>query len=308
MTITPQDIQAKQFHVRMRGFDMDEVDKFLEKIAEEFLIVTMENKQLLEKIETMEKQLANFRNKEQAFQSAILSAQRISDEMQAKSRQEAEEIVAAARETAEDMEERVHREVDELVEKTRQETEELKNNALIEAQRILDNSKQEHLDLTTNINRLIEIKDRIQADLRQLLTNYLDRIDEAVPTGLNALEPLPMDETETPPATSAFEAPYAEEETYTATDSIDEDDLEDLYEKIDLPDPSEYDTPAEEQPASLDLNDIEPLDEAEDDEDLAPPFTIRELNEEDEELLFSLEDPLDDLEPSISINEEDKTD
>ncbi|MFN2368859.1 MAG: DivIVA domain-containing protein, partial [Desulfurivibrionaceae bacterium] len=86
MTITPQDIQAKQFHTRMRGFDMDEVDKFLETVAEEFLVVTLENKQLLEKVETMNKELANFRNKEQAFQSAILSAQRISDEMQAKSR------------------------------------------------------------------------------------------------------------------------------------------------------------------------------------------------------------------------------
>ena len=50
MTITAQDIQSKQFHVRMRGFDVDEVDKFLEKIAEEFLIITLENKQILEKI------------------------------------------------------------------------------------------------------------------------------------------------------------------------------------------------------------------------------------------------------------------
>jgi len=309
MTITPQDIQSKQFHVRMRGFDMDEVDKFLENIAEEFLIVTLENKQLLEKVETMEKELANFRNKEQAFQSAILSAQRISDEMQAKSRREAEEVVASAKQNAEEMEERVRREVDELVEKSRQEAEELKAEAETEAQRVLDNSKKEHLELTANINRLIDIKDRIMADLRQLLNSYLDRIEESVPTGLNALEPLPMEEEPFSTAATVADLPQPEQEDLAELDSLNEHDLEDLYEKIDLSDQDETVSASqqEEQSATLDLNDIEPF-EADDGEDLAPSIPIDDLDDVDEEMLFSLEDPLDDLEPSISISEEDKAD
>ena len=103
MAITPQDIQSKQFHVRMRGFDVDEVDKFLEKVAEELLIITLENKQILEKIESMEKELANFRNKEQAFQTAILSAQKISDELQTKSRQKANERIDEAKAEADEL-------------------------------------------------------------------------------------------------------------------------------------------------------------------------------------------------------------
>ncbi|MFN2365261.1 MAG: DivIVA domain-containing protein [Desulfurivibrionaceae bacterium] len=297
MTITPQDIQAKQFHTRMRGFDMDEVDKFLETVAEEFLVVTLENKQLLEKVETMNKELANFRNKEQAFQSAILSAQRISDEMQAKSRREAEEIVANARETADEMEQRVRREVDELLENSRREAEELTANAEIEAGRVLDNSKKEHRELTANINRLIKIKDRILTDLRQLLNNYLERIDEAIPTGLNALELLPVESEEA--------APPLEEEPGGDYAGLGEDDLEDLYEKIDLADHDE--NPEDDEPATLDLNDIDDL-EGDEDEDLAPFISMEDLNEEDEEMLFSLEDPLADLEPSISISDEDKSD
>ncbi len=297
MTITPQDIQAKQFHTRMRGFDMDEVDKFLETVAEEFLVVTLENKQLLEKVETMNKELANFRNKEQAFQSAILSAQRISDEMQAKSRREAEEIVVNARESADEMEQRVRREVDELLENSRREAEELTANAEIEAGRVLDNSKKEHRELTANINRLIKIKDRILTDLRQLLNNYLEHIDQAVPTGLNALEPLPVENEEA--------APSFEEEPGANHAGLGEDDLEDLYEKIDLAD--HHQNPEDDEPATLDLNDIDDL-EGDTDEDLAPFISMEDLNDEDEEMLFSLEDPLDDLEPSISISDEDKND
>jgi cell division initiation protein len=279
MTITPQDIQAKQFHVRMRGFDMDEVDKFLEKIAEELLIVSLENKQLLEKIETMEKELANYRNKEQAFQSAILSAQRISDEMQAKSRQE----------------------VNELTEKSQQEAADLKAGAEAEAHQILEDSQREHVELTNNINHLIEIKGRIKTDMRQLLNNYLDHIDEAVPTALDALEPLPQIEEFTPTIQEKESIASA------ASENIGDHDLEDLYEKIELPEQKtdEVSPDDQDQPVTFDITDLEPL-ELDDDENLAPSIPITDL-EGEEEMLFSFEDPLDELEPSVSISEDDKT-
>jgi cell division initiation protein len=290
----------------MRGFDMDEVDKFLEKVAEELLIVSLENKQLLEKIETMEKELANYKNKEQTFQSAILSAQRISDEMQARSRQEAEELVTNAKQTAEELEARIRQEVDELVEKSQQEAEELRVSAETEARQILEDSQKEHRELTSNINHLIEIKGRIMTDMRQLLNNYLNHIDEAVPTGLNALEPLPQEEEFTAP-TDANVTSQEEEAVFSAASAdIDDHDLENLYEKIELPDQTdEAALEGLDQPATLDITDIEPLD-LDDDDNLAPSIPTTGLNGE-EELLFSLEDPLDELEPSVSISEDDKT-
>ncbi|MCK4837612.1 MAG: DivIVA domain-containing protein [Desulfobulbaceae bacterium] len=299
MTITPQDIQSKQFHVRMRGFDMDEVDKFLEKVAEELLVVSLENKQILEKIETMEKELANYRNKEQAFQSAILSAQRISDEMQSQSRQESDELVMNAKKEAEELESGIRQEVDELLEKSRQEAADLRVNAETEAQQILEDSQKEHHELTNNINHLIEIKGRVMTDMRQLLNNYLDHIDEAIPSALNALEPLPQIE-EFNPATQE-EEPI----TLVASEDIADHDLEDLYEKIELPEQTDQvslDDP--DQPVTLDLTDIEPL-EIDDDGNLAPSIPITDL-EGEEEMLFSFEDPLDELEPSVSISEDDK--
>jgi cell division initiation protein len=50
MNITSQDIIDKEFRVKFRGFDMAEVDTFLEEVAEVFFKLTEENTQLREKI------------------------------------------------------------------------------------------------------------------------------------------------------------------------------------------------------------------------------------------------------------------
>jgi cell division septum initiation protein DivIVA len=278
---------------------MDEVDKFLEKVAEELLISSLENKQLLEKVEAMEKELANYKNKEQAFQSAILSAQRISDEMQARSRQEADELVLTARRTSEELESRVQQEVAELLANSRREAADLIDGAKAEARQTLVDARQERIELTNHINRLIEMKGRIMSDLRRLLNNYLDNIETAVPAGLSNIEPLPRQEGADP-------APEAEVDAASPPGDMEDIDLEDLYEKIELPEPREETALDDlELPATLDSSDIEPLD-SEDAGNAVPTIAMTALNEE-EELLFSLDDPLDELEPSFSINEDDKT-
>ena len=48
MRITPLDIQQKQFATRLRGFDMEEVDSFLELIREEMEELLRENANLRE--------------------------------------------------------------------------------------------------------------------------------------------------------------------------------------------------------------------------------------------------------------------
>ncbi|MEN8231921.1 MAG: DivIVA domain-containing protein [Thermodesulfobacteriota bacterium] len=50
MKITPQDIIEKEFRIKFRGFDMAEVDTFLEEMAENFLKLTEENIRLNEKV------------------------------------------------------------------------------------------------------------------------------------------------------------------------------------------------------------------------------------------------------------------
>lgn len=57
MKISPQDIIDKEFRVKFRGFDMAEVDAFLEEVAESFFKLTEENTQLHEKVLALQREL-----------------------------------------------------------------------------------------------------------------------------------------------------------------------------------------------------------------------------------------------------------
>jgi cell division initiation protein len=327
MTITPQDIQTKQFHLRLRGFDVDEVDKFLEKVAEEFLILSMEHKQAMERITSLDKEVANFRNKEQAFQNAILSAQKISDEMLGKSRREAEETLEKAREEAAELEARSREESETMLFRAAQEAEAKQEKAVAQARSLVENSSSRMLELTNEINRLISMKEQIRGDLRQLLESYRQRLEEDVPESLENLEPLPVPEPidhfmKTAAAVTADGFGGAVAVGIASTGSENEEDMEDLYEKIDLPEIGlgiQADQTAsndEEEMATLELADIEALEldddrsheeiaiDPESDLNFEADIPIPELGED---MLFTLDDPLDELEPSISIRGERKS-
>ncbi|MFC1845341.1 DivIVA domain-containing protein [Thermodesulfobacteriota bacterium] len=57
MKITHQDIIDKEFRVKFRGFDMAEVDTFLEEVAEKFFKLSEENTQLNEKILALQEEI-----------------------------------------------------------------------------------------------------------------------------------------------------------------------------------------------------------------------------------------------------------
>jgi DivIVA domain-containing protein len=61
MDIAPQDIIDKEFRVKFRGFDMAEVDTFLEEVAENFFKLTEENTLLHEKIAALRRDLGSAR-------------------------------------------------------------------------------------------------------------------------------------------------------------------------------------------------------------------------------------------------------
>ena len=55
--MTPQDIIDKEFRTKFRGFDMAEVDIFLEEVAENFFKLTEENTILNEKVLTLQESM-----------------------------------------------------------------------------------------------------------------------------------------------------------------------------------------------------------------------------------------------------------
>lgn len=114
MSLKVQDIQDKQFHVRFRGFDMEEVDSFLELVVENFSGILEDNKELTRKVSTLTEELEQVKKQESSFRSAIISAKKISDELINKSKSEAAALLENGHEEVKLLKDEAHREVAEL--------------------------------------------------------------------------------------------------------------------------------------------------------------------------------------------------
>ncbi|MCX7724288.1 MAG: DivIVA domain-containing protein [Thermodesulfovibrio sp.] len=122
MRITPLDIQQKQFKVRFRGFDMEEVYSFLELVREELEELLKENSMLKEKVAILESQLEEYRKIEQSLRDTLMTAQRLVEDYQTNARKEAELIIKEAELKAES----IIREAQEKVVKIHEDIVELK--------------------------------------------------------------------------------------------------------------------------------------------------------------------------------------
>lgn len=103
MRITPLDIQQKQFKVKFRGLDMEEVYSFLELIREEFEEILKENTMLKEKVSLLENQLEEYRKIEQSIRDTLMTAQKLVEDYKENAKREAELIIREAELKAENI-------------------------------------------------------------------------------------------------------------------------------------------------------------------------------------------------------------
>jgi cell division initiation protein len=101
MKITPLDIRQQQFKIRFRGFDVHEVDTFLEAIADTVHSLIAENNQLKEKIGRLELESEGYKKREETFKRVMLNSQKVLDEMKANARKSADLVIAEAEVKAE---------------------------------------------------------------------------------------------------------------------------------------------------------------------------------------------------------------
>ena len=101
MKVTPLDIQQQQFRIRFRGFDVREVDIFLEQIVDEFEAMIRENADQQKEIQRLRGEIQEHRDREASFKDAMVNAQKALDDMRINAEKEAELIVAEAEMKAE---------------------------------------------------------------------------------------------------------------------------------------------------------------------------------------------------------------
>ncbi|MBI4688460.1 MAG: DivIVA domain-containing protein [Nitrospirae bacterium] len=92
MRITPLDIQQKQFTTKFRGFDLEEVDSFLELVREEMEELLRENATLRDEVKLLDKQLKDYKNIEETLRNTLMATQQMVEDYKDSARKEAELI------------------------------------------------------------------------------------------------------------------------------------------------------------------------------------------------------------------------
>jgi len=96
MAITPLEIQKMRFSQRMRGYDPTEVEGFLSLLAEELAARVAQTEKLERENRYYRQRLEETEHREHQLQQTLLRAQKVSDDITANARQEAELLVKEA--------------------------------------------------------------------------------------------------------------------------------------------------------------------------------------------------------------------
>ncbi len=154
MALTPLDIQNKTFPTKMRGYNQDEVDDFLDLVVRDYEELTQRNRELEKAVKHSEEKLEYFNELKDALNQSIIVAQDTADKVKTSASKESKVIVTSAQNKADelvanaekrahqlttDAEEKARKILTDATEKARQlatETEDLKKKTRVFHQRI----------------------------------------------------------------------------------------------------------------------------------------------------------------------------
>ena len=96
MRITPLDIQQMVFRIGFRGYDKEEVNRFLEELAQTVESLNRDNAVQREKIVFLEQQLAELKRTEATLSNTLVSAQTLAEDVKRAAQRESELVIREA--------------------------------------------------------------------------------------------------------------------------------------------------------------------------------------------------------------------
>ena len=101
--LTPLDIENKKFQKQMmNGYNVDEVDDFLDEITVNYEKLYKENTELRAEIERSKSDLEKYKTIEQTLQNTLVMAQKTADDIKSNAQDEADSIIRNARSKMQD--------------------------------------------------------------------------------------------------------------------------------------------------------------------------------------------------------------
>lgn len=120
--LTPLDIENKRFSKTIKGYNVDEVDDFLDQLTIDYEKLYKENAELKDKIEENKKDLEHYRNVEHTLQNTLVMAQTTAEDIKSSAQSRADQIIRDAQSEAKRATEEIAKEEFDI----RKRTEELK--------------------------------------------------------------------------------------------------------------------------------------------------------------------------------------
>ena len=184
MDISARDIHEKQFHDAWRGYNQEEVDDFLDRVAETVDRLIRENRAFHQRIKELDQTVATGRETEEMLKKTLVTAQKAAEEAIAQARAKAETLIAEA-------EQRVTKANDEAKVRMTALEDDLRRKTL-DADRTHAAHKR---DLDASIERLRSFETELKQRLKTFLEQQLRALDTLVgqPRPQVATAPAPAD-------------------------------------------------------------------------------------------------------------------
>ncbi|TVX94238.1 DivIVA domain-containing protein [Paenibacillus agilis] len=100
MPLTPLDIHNKEFPRKLRGYDEDAVNEFLDQIIKDYEALIKENKEIHNHAQSLQDKLNHFSNLEETLSKTIIVAQEAADDVKSNAKKESQLIVKEAEKNA----------------------------------------------------------------------------------------------------------------------------------------------------------------------------------------------------------------
>ena len=152
MALTPLEIHNKEFPTRMRGYDPDEVNEFLDQIIRDYELLIRDNKELKDNLEIVNKKLVNYEEMQDSLNKSILVAQDAADRLKVNTDKEIEVLkleatnfVDTTKQDAESYAAEVRKEAEQYADSVRKEADDnadrLLQDAVLKARKIEDETE-----------------------------------------------------------------------------------------------------------------------------------------------------------------------
>lgn len=103
MVLTPVELETRKFSKGMRGYNSEEVDKFLKTVLKEYEAIYRENQELKETCCGIEQDLGRYKNLENTITETLVTAQKAAEDARNNAVKESELIIREAKVKAEEM-------------------------------------------------------------------------------------------------------------------------------------------------------------------------------------------------------------